>query len=47
MIDADLLEITPSIHPELKEHTNHFEKHIYKVNGALSCVNNLNLLRGL
>lgn len=31
MLDADLLKITPSIHPELKEHTNHFEKRIYKV----------------
>lgn len=25
------LEVKPSIHPELKEHTQHFEKHIYKV----------------
>lgn len=31
MIDPKLLEVKPSIHPELKEHTNHFEKKVYKV----------------
>ena len=31
MIDAKQLEVKPSIHPELKEHTKHFERKVYKV----------------
>jgi len=31
MLDAKLLEVQPGIHPELREHTAHFEKRIYRV----------------
>ena len=31
MLDPELLKVKPSIHPELKEHTKHFERHVYKV----------------
>lgn len=31
MYDSSLLQVKPGIHPELKEHTSHFEKQIYKV----------------
>ena len=31
MIDKKQLEVKPSIHPELKEHTKHFERKVYKV----------------
>jgi len=31
MIDEKQLEVKPDIHPELKEHTNHFERKVYEV----------------
>jgi alkyl sulfatase BDS1-like metallo-beta-lactamase superfamily hydrolase len=31
MIDPKLLEVKPSIHPELKEHTKHFKRKVYTV----------------
>ncbi|MBL7205257.1 MAG: MBL fold metallo-hydrolase [Desulfobacteraceae bacterium] len=31
MIDERQLEVKPDIHPELKEHTNHFERKVYEV----------------